>query len=104
MDNLATVRSAITLISSRKELAINTARTEMLKQYAHKLSAIVDKEENQKIFAEFSVNLIDTLNSTLEMKEPAIVQKLKENIWIEYAAIRANKLPELWNNFLASMH
>ena len=104
MDNLATVRSAITLISSRKELAINTARTEMLKQYAHKLSVIVDKEENQKIFAEFSVNLIDTLNSTLEMKEPAIVQKLKENIWIEYAAIRANKLPELWNNFLASIN
>ena len=38
------------------------------------------------------------------MKAPAIVQKLKENIWIEYAAIRANKLPELWNNFLASIN
>ena len=30
------------------------------------------------MFVEFSVNLIDTLNSTLEMKAPAIVQKLKK--------------------------
>ena len=48
------VRNAIISVSSRKELQINTTRTEIIKQYADELLKAVDAEEFQENFASFS--------------------------------------------------
>ena len=38
------------------------------------------------------------------MKTPATAPKLKENIWIEYAAISTNELPQLWKSLMVGIN
>ena len=39
-----------------------------------------------------------------QIKRPATVPKLKEGIWVEYAATRVNKLRKTWSNFLTTIN
>ena len=86
------VRSAILSVPGRKELAVNTARTG---QYACELLTAVDKEESCSTFEEFLAELLGNFKSAIQISKPATIPKAKEKIWMEYAALRANILPEI---------
>lgn len=97
------VRDAIASIFSRKELTINTTRTEQVKRYATELLSAIDSVEFRPNFEAFSMDLLTSLKSVFQCSKPTTVPKIKERIWIQYAEIRANKLPVVWNAFLTSI-
>ena len=97
------IRNAIASIFNRKELTINTTRTEQVKRYATELLSAIDREELWPNFEVFSMDLLASLKSVFQCSKPTTVPKIKERIWIQYAEIRANKLPVVWNAFLTSI-
>ena len=102
MDSLV-VRNAIASIFSKKELTINATRTEQVKRYVTELLNVIDREEFQPNFEAFSMNLLASLKSVFQCSKPTTVPNIKDRIWIQYAEIRANKLPIVWNAFLTSI-
>ena len=74
------VRSAILSVPGRKELAVNTARTGQVKQYACELLTAVDKEESSSTFEEFSAELLGNFKSAIQISKPATIPKAKERI------------------------
>ena len=39
----------------------------------------------------------------METSQPSTMAKLRENMWTQYARVRANTLPPLWKKFLLSI-
>ena len=39
----------------------------------------------------------------METPQPSTMAKLRENMWTQYACVRANTLPSLWKKFLLSI-
>lgn len=57
----------------------------------------------QAIFKEFADELLKTLKSIMETSL-STMPKLRENMWMQYARVRACTLPPLWKRFLQTIN
>jgi len=103
MNNANQVRSSLEKVCERGELAVETARTSRIKQYILELLQVLKKEDSQECFKSFSEALISTMQSVLHVSKPTTPAQLREIIWIEFADVRANKLPKYWKELCEAL-
>ena len=98
-----TVLKALLALPNRKELQVDSPRTQCIKNLVEKLLTILHNEDSdlQATFKEFSKELLTTLKSIMETLQPS---KLRENMWIQYARVRTYTLPPLWKRFLLTIN
>ena len=93
---------AIVSLSKRLELLIDNPRIRIVKRHRSKLMAICSDVRLTPVVEKFSYDLLTSLKEPLHLiTKPETVPKIKEKMWIEYAAIRARKLPRIWSEFLS---
>ena len=76
---------------------MNSSRIRNIKSLAEKLLSVVsDAPERQPQLQEkiiqFTKELHEALKSIMEASQPSTMAKLRENIWTQYAHVRANTL------------
>ena len=82
---------AIVSLSKRPELLIDSPRIRIVKRHCSELMAICSDVHLTPVVEKFSYDLLTSLKEPLHLKI----------MWIEYAAIRARKLPRIWSEFLS---
>ena len=98
------VLEALLALPNRKELQVNSSRVRNIKSLAEKLLSVVsDAPERHPQIIQFTKELHEALKSIMETFQPSTMAKLRENIWTQYAHVRANTLPSLWRKFLSSI-
>ena len=100
------VIEALIALPYRKELQVDSSRTRSVKKFSEELLTILrnNDQELQDKFKAFAEELHATLNSIMETTQPSTMVKLRENMWMKYASVRANKLPPLWRRFLTDIN
>ena len=102
------VLEALLALPNRKELQVNSSRVRNIKSLAEKLLSVVSDAwerhpQLQEKIIQFTKELHEALKSIMETSQPSTMAKLRENIWTQYAHVRANTLPPLWRKFLSSI-
>ena len=102
------VLGALLALPNRKELQVNSCRVRNIKSLAEKLLRVVSNAperhpELQEKIIKFTKELHEVLKSIMEASQPSTMAKLRENMWTQYARVRANKLPSLWKEFLLNI-
>ena len=102
------VLETVLALPNRKELQVDSCRVRNIKSLAEKLLRVVSNAperhpELQEKIIKFTKELHETLKSIMETSQPSTMAKLRENMWTQYARVRANMLPPLWKKFLSSI-
>ena len=86
-------------------MMIDSPRIRTVKQHSRQLMATFADDCLTPVVEQFSCDLLAALEQPLRATTtPQTVPKIKEKIWKEYVAIRANKLPAMWNEFLSKIN
>ena len=90
---------ALVGLPSRKELLIESPRARCIKEFADELLATLQTEDTEirAKFHVFATELCTVLESAMVSSAPSTTPKLREQLWIQYAGLRNNTLPPLWN-------
>ena len=99
-----TVSAVIESLPSRKELMVHSPRTAAVRQCVKDVLEACSKEGNKERFAQFSLELLTLLKSTLESSKPTALSQRRERLWITFCKLRAERLPTLWKEFLPDIY
>lgn len=96
------VFAAIESLPSRKELAVHSKRSAVVKECAERVVGLCKLEHYKHKFASFSAELMSLLNSTTEGPR-SCSSKWRRKMWVNFSMLRAERLPTLWRIFLQDL-
>ena len=99
------VQAAVTSVFDDKDFSLGAQRMTLAKESAKVILALVDADENNReVFDNFSVVVMDKLNSAAAVSANAKnFSSQREIMWSKFHQIRTSELPKLWNELCTTV-